>query len=211
MRFQIVGANRHTGEDVITTIDADDKFHAERIAREEGVLVSDVKPASPMVVGYRSLVRHAMPVQPDASGGGLRPWLIAGVILLLIGVGLVAVFVGTAMSDRADARRAARRAALEQQLDAAVDSQMSAEFLVEEAEAELRSLESAVPEDRVWQAEFDALSEQERKTLKGRALWQRVHEKKLQAAKDRIAELRAAKDACTRESQRIGQELSTMR
>src|SRR4051812_38393496 len=44
MKFEIRGADKETGEDIVTTIEAIDKFNAQRIAREGGLLISSCVP-----------------------------------------------------------------------------------------------------------------------------------------------------------------------
>ena len=46
MRFQVRGANRDTGADVVTEIEADSEAEATEIANEEGIMVSRVRAMS---------------------------------------------------------------------------------------------------------------------------------------------------------------------
>ncbi|MGH7177635.1 MAG: hypothetical protein ACREJC_09665 [Tepidisphaeraceae bacterium] len=65
MHFTIKGANRHTGEDIETTIEAPDRFHAEKLAREEGLLISEVVQVSQEIVTSAAPRRNQMPpMQP---------------------------------------------------------------------------------------------------------------------------------------------------
>lgn len=45
MRFQVVGANSESGDDVDLTLEAADQSEVERIAHEKGILVAAIKPA----------------------------------------------------------------------------------------------------------------------------------------------------------------------